>query len=91
MGYTSKQIKRHGQYEENNMSNKINVNIPNVIAWFKESEQCMLHNHAEEIPNSLLQSTKPSETDIHATLMKFARIHAHEQVAFLKELKDDRS
>ena len=31
----------------------INVNIPNVISWFEESEQCMLHNHAEVIPNSL--------------------------------------
>lgn len=31
----------------------INVTISNVIAWFKESEQCMLHNHAELIPNSL--------------------------------------
>jgi hypothetical protein len=31
----------------------VNVNIPNVISWFEESEQCMLHNHAEVIPNSL--------------------------------------
>ncbi|MFZ4104840.1 hypothetical protein [Flavobacterium sp.] len=31
----------------------INVNIPNVVAWFEESEQCMLHNHAKLIPNSL--------------------------------------
>ncbi len=31
----------------------VNVTIPNVISWFEESEQCMLHNHAEVIPNSL--------------------------------------
>ena len=30
----------------------INVNIPNVISWFEESEQCMLHNHAELIPTT---------------------------------------
>jgi hypothetical protein len=30
----------------------INVNIPNVISWFEESEQCMLHNHAEPIPTT---------------------------------------
>ncbi len=31
----------------------VNVTIANVISWFEESEQCMLHNHAELIPNSL--------------------------------------
>ena len=31
----------------------VNVTISNVISWFEESEQCMLHNHAEVIPNSL--------------------------------------
>ena len=30
----------------------INVNIANVISWFEESEQCMLHNHAELIPTT---------------------------------------
>ena len=30
----------------------INVSIPNVISWFEESEQCMLHNHAELIPTT---------------------------------------
>ena len=30
----------------------INVNIPNVISWFEESEQCMLHNHAQIIPTT---------------------------------------
>ena len=30
----------------------INVNIPNVISWFEESEQCMLHNHADPIPTT---------------------------------------
>ena len=33
-------------------SKNINVNIPNVISWFEESEQCMLHNHAEPIPTT---------------------------------------
>ena len=27
----------------------VNVTIANVIAWFEESEQCMLHNHAEKM------------------------------------------
>lgn len=70
------------------MSNQINVNIPNVIAWFKESEQCMLHNHAEEIPNSLSNRYGPPLVDIHATLIKFAMLHANEQVTFFKELKN---
>lgn len=28
----------------------INVNISNVIMWFQESENCILHNHAKQIP-----------------------------------------
>jgi len=36
----------------------VNVTISNVISWFEESEQCMLHNHAEIIPNSLDDSIK---------------------------------
>jgi len=67
--------------------NNINVNIPNVVAWFTESEQCMLHNHAEEIPNSLLNSPKPSLVDIHSTLIKFAVLHANDQITFFKELE----
>jgi hypothetical protein len=39
----------------------INVTIANVISWFEESEQCMLHNHAELIPNSLDNSVKQEE------------------------------
>ncbi len=70
------------------MENPINVNIPNVVAWFTESEQCMLHNHAKEIPNSLLKSPNISLVDIHSTLIKFAMLHANEQVTFFKELKD---
>ncbi len=31
---------------------KINVSIPNVISWYEESECCILHNHAQRIPNS---------------------------------------
>lgn len=27
----------------------VNVTIANVIAWFEESEQCMLHNHAQKM------------------------------------------
>ena len=30
----------------------VNVTISNVISWFEESEQCMLHNHAEPIPTT---------------------------------------
>ena len=32
----------------NKMQN-VNVTIANVIAWFEESEQCMLHNHAQKM------------------------------------------
>lgn len=35
----------------NNKKN-INVTIPSVIAWFMESEECILNNHAQRIPNS---------------------------------------
>lgn len=28
----------------------INVTIASVIAWFTESEACIMHNHAERIP-----------------------------------------
>jgi hypothetical protein len=27
----------------------VNVTISNVIAWFEESERCMLHNHAQKM------------------------------------------
>lgn len=39
----------------------INVTIANVIAWFEESEQCMLHNHAQK----MIPTTK--ETEIQMT------------------------
>ena len=28
----------------------ININIANVIKWYEESENCLLHNHAKRIP-----------------------------------------
>ena len=28
----------------------INVNIKNVVAWYEESEECLFHNHAQQIP-----------------------------------------
>lgn len=31
----------------------INVTIANVIAWFEESEQCMLHNHAQKMVSTV--------------------------------------
>ncbi len=31
------------------MIKNVNVTISNVIAWFEESEQCMLHNHAQKM------------------------------------------
>ena len=46
----------------------------------------MLHNHAEEIPNSLPKQYGPPLANIHATLIKFAMLHANEQVTFFKEL-----
>lgn len=34
-----------------NIQNKnVNVTISNVIKWFQESEECILHNHAQRIP-----------------------------------------
>jgi hypothetical protein len=44
------------EWEKMNTSNvkskkkNINVSIPNVISWYRESESCLLHNHAERIP-----------------------------------------
>jgi len=35
---------------EKSPEGNININIANVIKWFEESENCMLHNHAQEIP-----------------------------------------
>jgi len=28
----------------------INVSIANVIKWYEESENCLLHNHTQRIP-----------------------------------------
>lgn len=61
----------------------INVNIRNVINWFKESEQCMLYNHAQRIPNSL--DTITSEK-ILPVLTATAKWHADIQIEFWKEL-----
>ncbi len=38
----------------------INVTIPRVIAWFMESEECIIHNHAQRIP---LTSSKLQDGD----------------------------
>jgi len=35
----------------------INVNIKNVIRWFEESENCLLHNHAQKIPITKINDT----------------------------------
>ena len=61
----------------------INVNIQNVINWFRESEQCMLHNHAERIPNSL--ETNLNEKMLN-TLTTTAKWHANLQIEFWREL-----
>jgi hypothetical protein len=29
---------------------RVNVSIANVVKWFTESENCLLHSHAQEIP-----------------------------------------
>ena len=39
----------------------INVNIPNVISWFEESEQCMLHNHAQK----MIPTVKPVDETVN--------------------------
>ena len=61
----------------------INVNIRNVINWFKESEQCMLYNHAQRIPNSL-DTITPEK--ILPVLTATAKWHADIQIEFWKEL-----
>lgn len=38
----------------------VNVTISNVIAWFEESEQCMLHNHAQK----MIPTVKPVDQNI---------------------------
>lgn len=35
----------------------VNVNIANVISWYEESESCLLHNHAERIPVTVINDT----------------------------------
>jgi hypothetical protein len=35
--------------DRGSMIKNVNVTISNVIAWFEESEQCMLHNHAQKM------------------------------------------
>lgn len=37
----------------------ININISNVVKWYAESENCLLHNHAQRIP-----ITKTRDTDL---------------------------
>jgi len=29
---------------------RVNVSIANVVKWYEESENCLLHNHAQLIP-----------------------------------------
>ena len=36
----------------------VNVTISNVIAWFEESEKCMLHNHAEKMISTASEETQ---------------------------------
>ncbi len=38
----------------------VNVTISNVIAWFEESEQCMLHNHAQK----MIPTVKPVDQTV---------------------------
>ena len=35
----------------------VNVSIANVISWYLESECCVLHNHAERIPVTVINDT----------------------------------
>ena len=41
---------------ESSPDGRVNVNIINVIRWFEESESCLLHNHAQRIPETKTQS-----------------------------------
>ena len=40
----------------------VNVTIANVIAWFEESEQCMLHNHSQKMIPTTTEEEKEEET-----------------------------
>ena len=35
----------------------LNVSIANVISWYLESECCIIHNHAERIPVTIINDT----------------------------------
>lgn len=39
----------------------VNVTIANVIAWFEESERCMLHNHAQKMIPTTVKNEKSEE------------------------------
>jgi len=44
----------------NEMKN-VNVTIANVIAWFEESERCLLHNHAQKMVPTTVKDKKCDE------------------------------
>ena len=44
---------------------QINVTIANVVKWFEESENCVLHNHAQRIPE-----TKTESPDLVQSIIK---------------------
>jgi len=41
----------------------VNVTIANVIAWFEESEQCMLHNHAQKMIPTTTEEKEETSND----------------------------
>lgn len=43
----------------------INVTIANVITWYLESEECIFHNHAKQIP-----ITKIDDRDIVQSIIE---------------------
>jgi len=46
----------------------INVSIANVVKWFTESENCLLHNHAEKIPVTKTESPTESPDLVQAII-----------------------
>ncbi len=40
------------KHDNGSKKQAMNINIPTVLAWFLESETCILHNHSERIPST---------------------------------------
>ena len=51
--------------ERGSMMKNVNVTISNVIAWFEESERCMLHNHAQK----MIPTVKPVDETVNEDVL----------------------